>query len=78
MHAATSIRIRADLKKKLDLLKLHPAESYNDVIGRLVNLAVDVEPLSEDAIRGLEESLEEIRQGILIPESTILKKYVGK
>ncbi len=53
-------------------------ESYNDVIGRLVNLAVDVEPPGEDAIRGLEESLEEIRQGTLIPESTILKKYVGK
>jgi len=75
MQVATSIYIRADLKDQLTSLKHHPKESYNDVIGCLVNLAVDVEPLSEDAIRGLEESLEEIRQGMLIPESKILKKY---
>ena len=75
MQAATSIYIREDLKNQLNSLKRHPKESYNDVIGRLVNLAVDEEPLSEDAIKGLEESLEEIRQGKLIPESKILKKY---
>ncbi|MCX5854777.1 MAG: hypothetical protein NTZ24_09485 [Deltaproteobacteria bacterium] len=75
MQAATSIYIREDLKDQLNSLKRHPKESYNDVIGRLVNLAVDEEPLSEDAIKGLEESLEEIRQGKLIPESKILKKY---
>jgi len=75
MQAATTIYIREDLKDQLNSLKRHPKESYNDVIGRLVNLAVDEEPLSEDAIKGLEESLEEIRQGKLIPESKILKKY---
>jgi len=75
MQAATSIYIREDLKDQLNSLKRHPKESYNDVIGRLVNLAVDEEPLSEDAIKGLEESLEEIRQEKLIPESKIMKKY---
>ncbi|GAB6284198.1 MAG: hypothetical protein STSR0009_03970 [Methanoregula sp.] len=75
MQVTTSIYIRADLKDQLTSLKHHLKESYNDVIGRLVNLAVDAEPLSEDAIRGLEESREEIRQGMLIPESKILKKY---
>ncbi|MCX6688964.1 MAG: hypothetical protein NTZ39_04625 [Methanoregula sp.] len=75
MQAATSIYIRDDLKDQLTSLKRHPKESYNDVIERLVNLAVDEEPLSEDAIKGLEESLEEIRQGKLISESKIMKKY---
>jgi predicted CopG family antitoxin len=75
MQVATSIYIREDLKDQLKSLKQHPKESYNDVIERLVTLAVDEEPLSEDAIRGLEEALEEIRHGQLIPESKIMKKY---
>ncbi len=75
MQAATSIYIREDLKDQLNSLKLHPKESYNDVIERLVNLAVDEEPLSDDAIKGLEESLLEIRRGKIIPESEIMRKY---
>lgn len=75
MQAATSIYIREDLKDQLNSLKRHPKESYNDVIERLVTRAVDEESLSEDAIKGLEEALDEIRQGKLIPESEIMKKY---
>ena len=75
MQAATTIYIREDLKGRLDSLKRNPKESYNDVIERLVSRAVDDEPLSEEAIKGLEEALEEIRQGRLIPEEEIMKKY---
>ena len=75
MQAATSIYLREDLKDQLNSLKWHPKESYNDVIERLINLAVDKEPLSEDVIKGLEEALEEVRQRKLIPESKIMKKY---
>ena len=75
MQAATSISIREDLKGRLNSLKQNPKESYNDVIERLVSRAVDDEPLSEEAIKGLEEALEEIRQGRLIPEAEIMKKY---
>ena len=75
MQAASSIYIREDLKTQLSSLKRHPKESYNDVIERLVTLAVDDEPLSEEAIQGLEESLQEVRQGKLIPEKEIMKKY---
>ena len=75
MQAASTIYIREDLKDRLTGLKRYPKESYNDVIERLVDLAVDEEPLGEDAIRGLEESLEDIRAGRLIPEAEIRKKY---
>jgi predicted CopG family antitoxin len=75
MQAATTIYIRKDLKGQLDDLKLHPKESYSDVIERLVSVAIDDEPLSEEAIQGLEEALEEVKQGRLIPESVIMKKY---
>jgi len=75
MQAATTIHIRKDLKGQLDELKRHPKESYNDVIERLVSFAVDDEPLSEEAIQGLEEALEDVKQGRLIPESRIMKEY---
>jgi predicted transcriptional regulator len=75
MQAASSIYIREDLKTQLNTLKRHPKESYNDVIERLVNLAVDDEPLSADAIRGLEEGLRDIKAGNLISEEDIRKKY---
>ncbi len=75
MQAATTIYIRKDLKGQLDDLKRHPKESYSDVIERLVSVAVDDEPLSEEAIQGLEEALEDVKKGRLIPESEIMKKY---
>ena len=77
MQAATTIYIREDLKGRLNSLKRNPKESYNDVIERLLSLAVDNEPLSDEAIQGLEEALEEIKQGKLISEEVILKKYGG-
>jgi len=77
MQAATTIYIREDLKGRLNNLKRNPKESYNDVIERLISRAVDDEPLSDEAIHGLEEALEEIRRENLIPEDVILKKYGG-
>ncbi len=75
MQAASTISIRADLKDQLTALKRHPRESYNDVIARLLMLAVDEEHLSEETLAGLEESLEDVRNGNLIPEKESLKKY---
>jgi len=75
MQAASSIYIREDLKNQLNNLKRNPKESYNDVIERLVHLTVDDEPLSPDAIKGLEESLNDIKKGNLISEEVIKKKY---
>jgi predicted CopG family antitoxin len=75
MQAASTIYIRKDLKERLNGLKRHPKESYNDVIEHLVSMALDDEPLSEEAIQGLEEALEDIRKGNLIPEEVIRKKY---
>jgi predicted CopG family antitoxin len=75
MQAASTIYVRKDLKERLNGLKRHPKESYNDVIEYLVSMALDDEPLSEEAIKGLEESLEDIRKGNLIPEEVIRKKY---
>ncbi|MEI7858187.1 MAG: hypothetical protein WCH85_11910 [Methanomicrobiales archaeon] len=75
MQAASSIYIREYLKNQLTNLKRNPKESYNYVIERLVNLTVDDEPLRAEAIKGLEEGLEDIKKGNLISEEVIRKKY---
>ena len=38
-------------------------KSRNEVIGRLVAMAVDEEPLSEEVLQDLERSLEDLRAG---------------
>jgi predicted CopG family antitoxin len=75
MQAASTIYIREDLKDKLQNLKRHPKESFNDVIERLLAHSVDSEPLSEDAIRGLEEALDDIRHRRLHSEEEIMAEF---
>ncbi|NLZ30007.1 MAG: hypothetical protein GX885_04590 [Methanomicrobiales archaeon] len=61
----TSVTVRIDsrLRDRLNALKAHPRESYNEVIGRLVDMAVDAEPLSEETLQDLERSIEDLRAG---------------
>lgn len=63
MSAITSIRISTDMRDKLLALKVHPKESYEDVIRRLVEDCVDDEPLSDATIQAIEESLADIKAG---------------
>ncbi|ETA68506.1 MAG: hypothetical protein PWQ51_1714 [Methanolobus sp.] len=63
MSAATTIKIDPQLKDDLDRLKLFPRETYNDVVSRLVDMAYDSEPISDDTIRRIEESLEDFKRG---------------
>jgi predicted transcriptional regulator len=72
---ATTIQVQPEVKDRLDLLKRHPRESYNDVIKRLVDTRIDEEPLSEEAIAGIEEALEDIRKGRLHTEEEIKEEF---
>ncbi len=73
--SATTVWITLANKDRLEGLKRHPKESYNDVIGRLLDMAVDEAPLSEEAIRGIEEALEDIKAGRLYSEDDIKKEF---
>jgi len=75
MAATTTICIEPRVKDLLTNLKRHPRESYNSVVARLTNLAIDCEPLSDEAIRGIEEALEDIKQGRLHSEEEIMKEF---
>ncbi|HIH43860.1 MAG TPA: hypothetical protein HA257_01880 [Candidatus Methanoperedenaceae archaeon] len=75
MTATTTICIDPKVKDKLTALKHHSRESYSSVIERLTNLAIDEEPLSDEAIQGIEEALEDIKQGRLHSEEDILREF---
>ena len=82
----TTIQIEEKVKEKLDKLKLHHRESYNELINRLVNSQKDVdkeslietiEVLSDpETMRDIAEALEEYERGEGI-EFSKLKREVG-
>ncbi|UEC43455.1 MAG: hypothetical protein METHAR1v1_1420007 [Methanothrix sp.] len=63
MAETTTIVIRQETKSRLDELKLHPRESYNDVVDRLASMATDDEPLSEETLKRIEEALDDLKAG---------------
>lgn len=59
----TTIQVSREVKELLDELKLHPREPYDSVIRRLIEEKVDDEPLSEETLRKIEESLKDLKAG---------------
>jgi predicted CopG family antitoxin len=75
MNTSTTICIDPKVKDMLTSLKRYPRESYSSVVKRLANMAIDEEPLSDEAINGIEEALEDIKQRRLHSEEEILKEF---
>ena len=69
---STSIRIRPGTRDHLRRLKKHPRESFDDVITRLIDTAIDDEPLSEETLQAIEQSLKEYRDGMYYTHEEIL------
>ncbi|MFH1248923.1 MAG: antitoxin VapB family protein [archaeon] len=71
----TTIQIDNNLKEKLDRLKVHHRESYNELIARLIqgtspqkmdkeSLIETIEVLSDpDTMRGIAKALEDYKKG---------------
>lgn len=59
----TTIQISREVKEMLDEFKLHPREPYDSVIKRLIEEKVDDEPLTEETLRKIEESLKDLKAG---------------
>jgi predicted CopG family antitoxin len=83
----TTIQIDENIKEKLDNLKIHHRESYNELISRLINatnpqncsresLIETIEVLSDpEAMRNIAEALERFERGDLgIPLKEVRKK----
>jgi hypothetical protein len=71
-----NISVDTQTKEKLNLLKEYPEEPYNSVIGRLTRMAIDEDELSDEAMQGIEEALEDIKMGRTYSEYEI-KKEIG-
>jgi biotin synthase-like enzyme len=61
--AMTTVQLRLETKEKLDNLKIHPRETYDELIDRLADAAYDDEELSDEEIAGMKESEEDIKAG---------------
>lgn len=61
--AMTSVQLRPETKGKLDDLKLHPRETYDELIDRLADAAYDDEPLSLQEIEDIRASEKDITAG---------------
>ena len=61
--AMTTVQLRPETKGKLDDLKLHPRETYDELIDRLADAAYDDEPLSLEEIEDIRASEKDIKAG---------------
>ena len=58
--ATTTIQLSQDMKKVLEGLKLHPRETYEEVLGRLLE---DLQELNEQTKKEIEQAIREIKAG---------------
>lgn len=76
MAATTTICIDPKVKARLDELKIFKNESYNSVVERIIKMAYDEEPLTDEEIEGIKESLEDIKANRVFTEEET-KKMLG-
>ena len=82
----TTIQIEQNLKEKLDKLKMHHRETYNELIARIISgsspknydkesLIETIEVLSDpETMRDIAEALEQYKRGEGIPFEKIKKE----
>lgn len=57
---ATTIQIREELRDRLNSMKIHPRETYNDIIERLLE---DLQELNDETKKDIQKALKEIESG---------------
>jgi len=72
---SSSLRVNPKTKSRLEKLKVHPRESYDRVIDRLIDSYHDDEPLTEEEIEGIEEALQDLKEGRTYTHEQVKKKY---
>ncbi len=58
--ATTTIQLSQDMKKVLEGMKLHPRETYEEVLERLLE---DLQELNEQTKKEIEQAIREIKAG---------------
>jgi len=73
-YMITTVQIRTKVRDRLEGLKTHPRESFNDVIERLINSQIDDEPLTDEDLKEIEAGLEDIKAGRIISHEDLKRK----
>ncbi len=68
--AVTTIQLSVELKRALGSMKLHPRETFNDVLERLIE---DVRELDPETLADIEKSRAEIRSGRYLTQDQVRK-----
>ena len=68
--ATTTIQLSAELKRRLESMKLHPRETFNDVLERLVE---DLRELDKETLAQVEEARAAIRAGRYLAQEQVRK-----
>lgn len=74
MTMATTIQVEEKIKHKLEEMKLHPRETYNKVIDRLIKSGVEEGELSPQTIRHIEQALEDVKSGRVFSTKEVRKR----
>lgn len=66
MTACGTVKLTETTKARLRGLKIHPRETYEDVVSRLTEMAIDREPVDEDLAEQLRQSDADVAAGRLV------------
>ncbi|WP_440950705.1 DUF7557 family protein [Methanosphaerula subterraneus] len=75
MATSQTIRLEVATKARLAGLRNHPRETFNDIVERLITMAVDDEPLSAEEEEELKEAEADIRAGNYRPLDDLLRDH---
>jgi predicted transcriptional regulator len=68
--ATSTIQLSTEIKRTLESMKMHPRETFNDVLERLIE---DVRELDERTLAEVEEARAEIRAGKYLTQDQVRK-----
>ena len=74
MPACGTVKLTETTKARLRSLKIHPRETYEDVVARLTEMAIDREPVDEDLAEQLRQSDADVAAGRLVDFDDVCKE----
>jgi len=70
----TTIQLDKKVRDRLKELKIHPRESYSKVLERLLTIRTEDRELTEQTIRDIEKSLDDIKAGRTLSMNVVKKR----
>ncbi|HPX74130.1 MAG: hypothetical protein KA818_04545 [Methanoculleus sp.] len=72
-HGST-ILLRPETRARPDAVKIHPQETYEEALNRLLNMAYDPEPLSVETLQKIGGGIVDIRAGRCRPFDEVVRE----